>query len=135
MKALCTLVSVALSVTMLTSCENAQDPESSQCVSPLKLDGRTYLWVPAGDEYVVPGDEVGTATIEPCTDSDSTEPGESSRTVYAFPDVSPDEAIVATDGQGQHGLVYRSATKPAGGWDVDLESWLDDVGAVQQRGG
>lgn len=125
------LVSSFFVALLQTGCASQQDG-GADCVSPLKFGERTYVWTPAGDHYVTPGDEVGTATFDAtCSDSDAPEDATEERTVYAFRDVSPDEAIVVVDAHGKHGTVYRSETTPANGWDPDFQDWLERTGAVQ----
>lgn len=117
------LIVVGALVALLPSgCASQQPSEAENCVGPLEFEDRTYVWTPAGNEYVTPGDEVGTAMLaSTCIDSDDSDASTGERTVYAFPDVSPVEAIVVVDGQGKHGTVYRSEAKPAAGWDPDFQ--------------
>jgi hypothetical protein len=134
MKAGSLLIFVGLAMTLPSGCGSQQQGEAGDCVSPLKFGERTYVWTPAGNQYVTPGDEVGTATIESvCADSPDETPAE--RTVYAFPNVSPDEALVVVDAQGNHGTVYRSETTPSSGWDTDFATWLDETGALGKQDG
>jgi hypothetical protein len=35
---------------------------------------------------------------------------------------------VLIDGNGRHGIIYRADHEPEGGWDPDLQVWLDRTG-------
>lgn len=129
-------VSVSAGLTSLTlllaaagGCARSRGQDGSDsatsCVSPLIFEGRRYLWVPTQNGYVEPGSELGSGTYEPCADGDDSDLKPSTEAVFVLPEVASEEAIVVTDANGRHGTVYRAHEEPEGGWDPDLQVWLD----------
>ena len=116
----------------LAGCAQDRSPAGSDaaadCAVPIDFEGRTYVWAPSQDHYVEPGPELGSGTLGTCFDGDHTELDPSTRVVFAMPDVSPEQAVVLTDGSGGHGQVYRVEDPPEGGWDPDLHVWLERAG-------
>lgn len=84
MKAGWLLIVVGLVVMVLAGCGSQQHGEAGDCVSPLKFGERTCVWAPAGNQYVAPGDEVGTAIINSCAPTRSTKRPRSARCTH-FP--------------------------------------------------
>ena len=109
--------------------DQARDDSGASCVSALTFEGRRYVWLPTQDTYVEPGSALGTGTYDACFDGDDSDVGPSLERVFVLPDVSPEEAIVLTDGNGRHGIIYRADHAPEGGWDPDVQLWLDRAGA------
>jgi hypothetical protein len=102
-----------------------RDDSGGSCVSALTFEGRRYVWIPTQNTYVKPGAALGTGTFEACFDGDDSDVGPSTERVFVLRDVSSEEAIVLTDGQGRHGVIYRADHEPEGGWDPDLQVWLN----------
>ena len=115
-------------------CANEQpsnDAESgASCITPLVFEGREYRFTPAPNDYAKAGEKLGKGehTREGCGVEEEADPGPPAIDVYAFPQVPPEEAIVLTDANGQHGTLYVVAEKPVGGWDPELQAWMDEVG-------
>ena len=80
------------------------------------------------DKHVKPGLERGTGTNEPCSDGDETDVGPSTEPVFVLHDVPSEEAIVLTDANRRHGIIYRLDHEPEGRRDRDLRSWLQRAG-------
>lgn len=125
-------VAVACLSGSLTACGAAQAIQAGasegNCASALIFEGRRYVWLLTQDEHFKPGTELGTGTYEPCFDGDETDLGPSTEPVFILHDVPSEEAIVLTDANGRHGIIYRADHEPEGGWDRDLRSWLERAG-------
>ena len=122
----------AVLLAALVGCSSEDPRVSPDCVSPFHFDGREYRIGPGPPDVarVRPGVRLGEGASESC---DQYGPGVRSGgdeltepvPVFRFPRVPPEQAIVLRR-VGGPAAVLLAREKPAGGWDPDLEVWLDE---------